>query len=355
MAIPIQNLYFLYCYAWRRFSSIETSTVLGENAPSTVADLWAVVLLNAFRTQHKRGLEHCYQLRSDKLSAIRGRINPFRSISSASIAIAKLDCEWDDFVPDTELNRLIKFTMRRLSCCNELDHYLAHNLRQNCRLLSLVSDTSYRVCDLARFHLHTNSGSYALLLDVCKLVIHQLLPTETPGAFEFKDPRRDEAQMSRLFQDFTTSWLRRHICKEEFSSIGPRRMQWPVQLLSAETHAQYIPTMLTDITLTGKSRTLIIDAKYYQNMLIARAEDCAPKIISSHLCQLFSYLSAWASAFPNGQKPEGLLLYPTVLNDLDIRLILHGFPVRVATLNLALKWEDIGQRLRDLVLPVSTL
>ena len=50
-----------------------------------------------------------------------------------------------------------------------------------------------------------------------------------------------------------------------------------------------------------------------------------------------------------GQAVEGMLLYPTVDRELDLRYTMHGFPVRVATVNLAAEWEEVHARLLALL------
>jgi len=107
--------------------------------------------------------------------------------------------------------------------------------------------------------------------------------------------------------------------------------------------------MFTDITMRGPNRVLIIDAKYYHDALIARHEDATKKIISSHLYQLYAYLSTWHHDHPGGPSPEGMLLYPTVCDPMDINLKIHGFPVRVVTIDLAQPWQDIADDLGRLL------
>jgi 5-methylcytosine-specific restriction enzyme subunit McrC len=112
--------------------------------------------------------------------------------------------------------------------------------------------------------------------------------------------------------------------------------------------------MVTDITLRGPKRVLIIDAKYYQQTLVAPREAAVHKIISGHLYQLNAYLGAWAAQYPTGPRPEGMLLYPTVQDHVDLKLELNGYPLRVATVNLDQEWGRIGEELSGLILPLIT-
>lgn len=45
------------------------------------------------------------------------------------------------------------------------------------------------------------------------------------------------------------------------------------------------------------------------------------------------------------------MLYPTVDRELDLRYVIHGHPVRVATIDLAVEWPAINRRLLTLIEP----
>jgi 5-methylcytosine-specific restriction enzyme subunit McrC len=113
--------------------------------------------------------------------------------------------------------------------------------------------------------------------------------------------------------------------------------------------------MKTDITMTGFARTVIIDAKYYHETLVASRQNALPKIISKHLYQLHTYLSIWENDHPNGPHPEGILLYPTVQDHVELNLKIHGYPIRVVTVNLDQPWSKIGKELTGIIRPFKNV
>jgi len=349
VTIPVTNLYYLYCYAWRRFAAIQDRDVFAEQAPENIPDLWALVLSQAFGRQVRRGLDHGYRTDEGRLSLPRGRIDPVRSSATGALATAMLECKWDEFVSDTPPNRIIKATMRRLASCANLDRTLAHRLGRLWRGLDQVADIDPTLQSVRNIQLNRHNAAYGLMLDVCALVLQFLEPAEGTGDFRFNDPRRDDAHMARVFQDFLTAWFVRHCDPREFTSIGATKLNWPAEPLGPASDLMHLPAMFTDITMRGPNRVLIIDAKYYHDALIARHEDATKKIISSHLYQLYAYLSTWHHDHPGGPSPEGMLLYPTVCDPMDINLKIHGFPVRVVTIDLAQPWQDIADDLGRLL------
>jgi 5-methylcytosine-specific restriction enzyme subunit McrC len=349
VTIPVTNLYYLYCYAWRRFAAIQDRDVFAEQAPDTIPDLWALVLSQAFQRQVRRGLDHGYRTEEGRLALPRGRIDPVRSSTTGAMATAMLECKWDEFVPDTPPNRIIKATMRRLAACSGLDRTLAHRLGRLWRGLDQVSDIAPTLQSVRNIQLNRHNAVYGLMLDICALVLQFLEPGDGAGEFRFNDPRRDDAHMARVFQDFLTAWFERHCDPREFTSIGSTMLTWPAEPLGPADDLKHLPAMLTDITLRGPNRVLIIDAKYYNETLTAHHDEATKKIISGHLYQLFSYLSAWRHSNSNGPLPDGMLLYPTVCDSVDINVRIHGFRIRVATINLAQRWQDIAADLSRII------
>ncbi len=350
MTIPVANLYYLYSYAWDRFEATQGLDVFAERAPDCIADLWAHVLTKAFERQVRRGLDHGYRSDEGRLSLPRGRIDPVRSTSTGALASAMLECQWDEFVSDTPANRIIKATMRRLAACAGLNKDLSHKLGRLVRGLNQATDVTLSLRLINSIQLNRHNAAYGMMIDISKLVCQFLEPGDAPGEFSFKDPCRDDAHMARVFQDFLTAWFERHRDPIEFRSVGPTMLRWPATALGSERDLKSIPVMNTDITMSGPNRTLIIDAKYYHDVLIARREDATRKIISGHLYQLHAYLTTWRHYHQDGPPPEGMLLYPTVHESVDINVLIHGFRVRVVTINLQQHWPQIHCDLARLLL-----
>ena len=72
--IPIQNLYYLFLYAWNRLEEGEAVEVGGTESPE-LADLFAKVLTGGVKHLVRRGLYRGYVPMQKETGVLRGRIN----------------------------------------------------------------------------------------------------------------------------------------------------------------------------------------------------------------------------------------------------------------------------------------
>jgi 5-methylcytosine-specific restriction enzyme subunit McrC len=69
--IPIENLYYLLCYAWNRLDEAEIVDV--DLEPETkVLDLLAKVLVNGVNHVVRRGLDRGYVVHEESVAGIKG-------------------------------------------------------------------------------------------------------------------------------------------------------------------------------------------------------------------------------------------------------------------------------------------
>ena len=114
-----------------------------------------------------------------------------------------------------------------------------------------------------------------------------------------------------------------------------------------DSSLSFLPGMLTDISIRVPGRTLIVEAKFYQESLQRYFE--AKTIHSKHLYQLFAYLKNLECRGGEDASAEGVLLYPQVTERLRLRYELGGHRVRIHTVDLANDWRRVRQELLELV------
>jgi 5-methylcytosine-specific restriction enzyme subunit McrC len=253
-------------------------------------------------------------------------------------------CEFDELSHDVLHNQIVKTTLARLVHYGGLDKDLRARLRCACDRMGDVSETP-RLTEGTFRHvqLHRNNAFYRLLMDVCRLVVLQILPEESPGKFRFRDFLRDEKAMASLFQRFVRNFYAREQSKYRVTSV---HMKW--QATSGERESmELLPAMETDVSLTRPGEHLVIETKFYQDALRARYEK--PRLHSGHLYQLFAYVRNLAMDADAPERVEGVLLYPAVESQLDLEYQMHGHRVRVVTINLDQDWREIRRELLALV------
>lgn len=96
--------------------------------------------------------------------------------------------------------------------------------------------------------------------------------------------------------------------------------------------------MLTDISLRSADKTIIIDAKYYQNTLTTYFEK--ERVHSGNLYQICAYLQNIETNGGNEANASSVLLYPVTKDEVSVKYEIATKSVRVETLNLADNWSD---------------
>jgi 5-methylcytosine-specific restriction enzyme subunit McrC len=344
--IPVQNIYYLLCYAWNHFEEGDISDVASSDFDNVV-DLLASVLCRGTGRLLKKGLDRGYLEQEEVLSTIRGRIDVSFTVRHGLHHRGRALCRFDELEYDILHNQILKSTLRRLLQLPGLDSKISNQVRGVYRRLTNIQDIPLTPSLFKRTTLHRNNRYYRFLLHVCELIATYSLPDEKNGGYRFMDFLRDETRMARLFENFVRNFYARE--QREYC-VNAERLSWPVELAAEgrEADLNYLPAMFTDVSLRSTTRTLIIDTKYYQGALTSKYGG-APKVSSGNLYQINTYLSSLEpNAYPDCAA-EGLLLYPTNGYDLDLAWKIRGHRVGVRTLDLSQNWQLIHQCLLNMV------
>ncbi|MDQ3521389.1 MAG: hypothetical protein M3434_03495 [Gemmatimonadota bacterium] len=337
--IPIENIYYLFCYAWGRFDEAQSIGVGSDPSPD-LPNLLAKVLLAGTRRLIRRGLDRSYQTITDDLPTVRGRIEFGGTLLLQARRAPRLTCEFDELSRDVLHNQIIKAVLGKLSKVDTLDRELGHELRVLARRLADVSEIHLNRSMFRRVQLHRNNAHYDLLLKVCELTFLSLLP-RTGDRYAFEEVVRDEVKMRAVFEEFVRNFYR---LEQSHYSVKRLNIPWHGELIEGEGR---LPLMKTDVFLESAKRRIIIDTKYYVRALQV---SCGTESFDSgNLYQLFAYLKNAHSLGPAYQTVEGLLLYPQVGNPLDATVKLQGHKLRFATIDLLQPWEEIEGALLALV------
>lgn len=343
--IPIENIYYLFCYAWKRFEEAR-SIPIGSGKSPDLPNLLGRVLLHGTRILLRRGLDRNYRDCTDEIGTVRGRIELGASLRLQARSIRRLVCEFDELSHDLLHNQIIKASLRRLARARTIEPALALDLTNTAQRMAGVSDIWLERSAFARVQLHRNNAYYDLILKVAELAFDCLLPVDQGSRYAFHEVLRDETKMALVFQDFVRNFYR---AEQSDFAVLPLTIHWDGKAV-ATTGAGRLPNMVTDIYLKSARRRLIIDTKYYANAL-RRGQYGSESFQSSNLYQLFAYLKNAASD-PLFVGCEGMLLYP--MNGVTLRETyrIQGHPITVATIDLAQPWQAIADDLLSLIKPV---
>jgi 5-methylcytosine-specific restriction enzyme subunit McrC len=346
-SIPIQNIYYLLCYAWDKLA--ERDVVSVESIHSTsLANLFARVLING--TQHllKRGLDRSYVHQEEWTTRLRGRIGFEEVAVGRTHTSGALLCRYDDMSHDVLHNRILKTTIASLIHTEGVEKVNADGLSGLLRHLPGIGQTRLNDRVFGEVRLNRNNQFYEFLMRVCEIVYRNLLVSENTGKAKFRDFVRDREQMARLFEHFVRNFYRTH-ASDKYKEIGSEQIRWRLDPVK-EDSASWLPRMVTDVTLTSEHRKIIIDCKYTPHIFQSHRDSM--KFRSEHLYQIYAYLSNLSQeTYDKYADISVLLLYPAVAEKHAHWFTSpKGYRVGVHNINLAQPWPRIHDDLLALVL-----
>lgn len=342
MAIPIENIYYLLCYAWNTLDEKEKVKVSAEDS-TELLELFTKVLINGTKILLKRGIEKNYVSETVEFAGIKGKLELGETIKSGLFLKQRTVCTIDEFSGNILSNRILLSTFYKLIKTVNLDQGLKRQLKPLIWMFSGIEPIEINQRLFKQVKLHRNNRFYDFLMKVCRLIFENTLPTEKPGEYYFVDFLRDEAKMNKLFELFLLNFYKR-----EFPAWRVRSEQLSWQFASAnQNDMSFLPAMLTDISIDAPNKKFIIDAKFYRESLSSRYG--TEKIKSVNMYQLFSYLLNQRSEDPLSWQTTGILLYPTTDLELDLSFLYQLHPIQIRTVNLNMNWREIDRRLRRIV------
>lgn len=343
MKVPIQNVFYLFCYAWNRLPEARAIDVSGVESPE-LPDLIASVLIQGTNHLLRRGVDRGYLETVEATRTLRGRIDLNSTIKQGLLLKAEANCRFDDLSSNVLHNRIVRTTIHNVAAADTLNSDLRAALKALDRRLSGIQLIQLNRTLFSRVQLHANNAFYGFLLRLCELAFGLMLADPSvPGRYKFVQALDDDILMQKVFEDFVRNFYR---FEQKTFRVLPRTMDWQATAVVA-AHLQYLPSMVMDTVLRSRSRTIVIDTKYYKDAL--QTFRGARTVHSENLYQLLSYLANVEARDTDLPKPEGILLYPVGEVAIDLTYEILGRPVRVYTLNLAQPWQLIRTDLLNLI------
>ena len=333
--IPIKNLYYMLSYAFQLLNEQGYKNLATEDFKNA-GDLCAAILIRGISYQLKRGLGREYISETDTISAIRGKIEITESIKNQSMIRSQMVCTYDEFSVDSPLNRIIKSTVMLLLKA-DITAQRKMDLRKLMVYFADVSLVDVHSINWA-VNYNRNNQTYRLLITICHLVVKGLLQTKSDGSVKMMD-FIDEQRMCRLYEKFILEYYRKHYYPQIKASAS--QIDWALD----DGIGTMLPTMQSDIMLSCKEKTLIIDAKYYAHTTQVQYD--VHTLHSNNLYQIFTYVKNKAT---KGGEVSGMLLYAKTDEEIypNNEYLMSGNKITVRTLDLNCDFEQIAAQLNSI-------
>ena len=343
MQIPIENIYFLLCYAWNKLDEKERVNVSIDDK-TELLDLFAKVLINATKMLLKRGIDKSYIDHTEELAGIKGKVQISQTLKSNLLFKQRAICTFDDFSSNIISNRILVSTIYRLTRTKGFDKQLKSELVPLQRMLADIDQIEITIPLFKQVRLNRNNRFYGFVMNVCQIIYESTFPSEEQGKYKFSDFTRDESKMNQLFEAFIRNFYR--IEQKKYKTVKKETIKWQFDNTDIESY-QYLPQMETDITLENEDEKIIIDAKFYRETMTLNYDK--EKIKSANLYQLFSYLLNQQDGSLKTQIATGILLYPTIESDYNLNFRYNQHKIQIRTINLNSNWRNISSRLKEII------
>ncbi len=293
--------WFNYCRKWKfPFNKASLDTIDIKNFPELIINLIANQFLE---TVSKQPLT-MYQQVEEAMQTPRGSINFKRYINNSlsNGNFQDIECDYEPFLFDNKVNRIIKYCARLLMNQTKISDNLIM-LQEVIFIFDEVEDITCTVYDIEKISINTFFEEYILIMDSCKLILNQQL---------YSNNTYDLSQwcllfpMEYIFEDFFAGFL-----EDKFSVDWDVKYQKSEKYLALNSEGKDVFNIQHDIFLTEKSskRKIIIDTKYK-----IREKDFKKGIkrgvAQNDLYQMVSY------AFKRGCT-DVILVYPNISEDIN--------------------------------------
>jgi len=272
---------------------LQTSSGKPYNDDNTeLLDLFAKVLINASKLLLKRGIDRNYIDYTQELTGLKGKLELSQTLKSNLHLKQRTLCTFDDFSANILINQILVSTLYRLIKTKELDKTLKKELKSLLWLISGIEPIEMDISLFKKVKLNRNNHFYGFVMNVCQIIYENSLLSEEKGIYYFSDFTRDEKKMNQLFEAFIRNFYR------------------------------------IELKNTYRVKSEIIK--------------------SANLYQLFSYLLNQEKEESKTVNATGILLYPTIEQDYDLKYQYNQHPIFIKTLNLNTNWRNIENRLKEI-------
>ncbi|MDO5849442.1 MAG: hypothetical protein Q4P18_07895 [Methanobrevibacter sp.] len=338
--IPIQNIYYMLSYAYKRLKINET--IFKESVDfNNIYDLLSRILINIVNTLIKRGFYKDYIQVNDDIKGVKGKINLSDSIKRQTLLNHSLNCEFDEFAEDVPFNQIIKATIDSLLRIRDLNKKYKKQLKKFRPFFINVSNIELNKQIFKSLNWNRNNKYYNVAITICELIFLYKLPNDNiDGKIAFKDFIQSfEKELANLFEEFVYNFYKREL---NDIRVHKPHIKWNIDDEFNNVGLEYLPNMRTDIVLETNDSQLIIDTKFYKSIFSNFHE--IEKINSSNLYQITNYISN--SDFEG--EIQGMLLYASLGKDIDYQYRINNHNIYIKTLDLNQNWEEIEKRLKEI-------
>ncbi|HCJ7270467.1 TPA: 5-methylcytosine-specific restriction endonuclease system specificity protein McrC [Vibrio cholerae] len=333
--IPVRNLWLLMLYASDLYRHLGTNKVDVEENPEDIADLVAEILCHQVEERMMRNLSYGYESKVAVISRVRGRIDTLTTERQRLLEKGKVCCRFDELTVDTPRNRYVRSALERLSKLN-IKPTLAHKCRALMLSLERLGVSKAKPINYSgkseRFGRHDISDQK--MVAAADLAFSLALPTEFDGQFHLTAPDSQKEWLRKLFEKAIAGFYTVALNRKEWRVLAGKQFDWQISDKTSGID-EILPSMKTDIIIATKFNSVTTKGWHREETLR-----------SGYIYQMYTYLrSQEDSSDPKSLVSLGMLLHPTIGNEVTEMVKIQGHPIWFCTVNLGESAASIRERL----------
>ena len=338
--ILIRNIYYMLAYAFQDLRQNNYAEIAGEDFEE-IHDLFAEILIRGISFQLKQGLHREYISHKECLATLRGKLDVNETIKQKMRHSNRLACGYDELSENNLFNQVLASTISILLNHAAVKKDKKAEMRRLMLFFSGVDAIDVRTVQWNMLRFDRNCKNYRMLLYICYFITDGMLLTTESGQYKMREFSDDH--MNRLYERFVLEYYRRH---HPETNARAAQIDWNID--EENSSANILPIMQTDILLTFKDRTLIIDTKYYGSAMQYQFDKA--KIHSDNLYQIYAYVNNYDKGHTG--KVDGMLLYAKTQEEItpDGQMqTADGNVIYFKSLDLCQDFKEISRQLDELI------
>ncbi len=309
--LPRGNLLYMLSFAGDLpIRHRDVARIATSNAP--LGDILISLFASALREELLRGHERHYRSYEENLRYFKGKMRVGDHIIRNAAHRERFYCRYDEFTPDTDLNRIFKAACRiLLTVAQRLPTQDA--LRHCLLLLDDVRDIVIGPDQLERIVFHRQNERFRDLFEFCRLIFSQQAPSGHSGGAPCFSLLFD---MNKVFERFIAEFLRRRVipgnpgCTIDLQARRDRRHLFQ----DSTDNTKQILKLKPDILIKHRDdenleRNLVIDTKW-KKLTMSAGGAVHAGIDDGDLYQCHAYANRYGCR-------HSILLYPSVHRKMD--------------------------------------
>lgn len=174
---------------------------------ATLLDIFVELFATRLLDELKRGLDQSYVDRAENLSFLRGKLQFSKHLRENLWRKERFFVEYDEYLPDTTMNRIFKYACRRLYRSVSRPQ-TEHKLQQCLALLTPVDDRKMTLQDFERVRFSRQNERFREAFAFCRLLFQGLSPSPAVGDDESYAVLFD---MWTVYEDFITAFIGKYV------------------------------------------------------------------------------------------------------------------------------------------------